>query len=75
MMRFGILGPVEVLDGRHRLSLGGRRHLEVLAVLLLDPGHPVSVDRILTEVWGDAPGPGCRGVPLYPRIQPEEGVG
>jgi predicted ATPase/DNA-binding SARP family transcriptional activator len=58
-MRFGILGPVEVIDGGGRVSLGGRRHLEVLALLLLDPGHPVSVDRILTELWGDAPGPGA----------------
>jgi len=58
-MRFGILGPVEVIDGGRRVSLGGRRHLEVLALLLLDPGHPVSVDRILTEVWGDAPGSGA----------------
>ena len=41
------------------MPLGGRRHLEVLALLLMDPGHPVSVDRMVTDVWGDAPDQGA----------------
>lgn len=28
-------------------------------MLLMDPGHPVSVDRMVTEVWGEAPDPGA----------------
>lgn len=72
-MRFGILGPVEVIDGDRRVSLGGRRHLEVLAVLLLDIGHPVSVDRMVTEVWGDAPHPGAVAS-LYTHVSNLRGV-
>ncbi len=52
-MRFSVLGPVDVVDDDERRPLGGRRHLEVLAMLLVEPGRSVSADRIVTEIWGE----------------------
>jgi DNA-binding SARP family transcriptional activator len=52
-MRFSVLGPVDIVDDDERRPLGGRRHLEVLAMLLVEPGRSVSADRIVTEIWGE----------------------
>jgi WD40 repeat protein/DNA-binding SARP family transcriptional activator len=55
-MDFLILGPIEVRNGSGRLPVSGKP-LAVLAVLLLHPNEPVSVDRLALAVWGeDAPG-------------------
>jgi predicted ATPase/DNA-binding SARP family transcriptional activator len=53
---FSLLGPVEAtVDGRV-IPLGGRRQQALLALLLLEPGRPVSSDRLLEELWlGDPP--------------------
>ncbi|MER7280241.1 BTAD domain-containing putative transcriptional regulator [Dactylosporangium sp. NPDC000244] len=52
-----ILGPLEAWtpDG-DALDLGARKQRAVLAMLLLEPGRVVSVDRIVDGLWaGDAP--------------------
>jgi hypothetical protein len=51
-MRFGILGPLQVIgdDGRE-LALGGRMPRTVLAILLLRPNEVVSSDRLVEELW------------------------
>ena len=54
-MEFRILGPLEVRDGERVLPLGGARRRAVLALLLLDANHVVSVDRLVDGVWGDTP--------------------
>ena len=55
-MEFLILGPIEVRNGSGRVAVSGRP-LAVLAVLLLHPNEPVSVDRLALALWGeDAPG-------------------
>ena len=54
-MQFGILGPLEVLHDGRRLQLGGVRRRAVLARLLIDPGRPVSADRLVDDVWADEP--------------------
>ncbi|MFC6092687.1 AfsR/SARP family transcriptional regulator [Saccharothrix lopnurensis] len=55
MVDFGILGPFE--DGRPRdaAPLSGRQRL-VLAVLLVNAGHPVSASRLVDLLWSDPPG-------------------
>lgn len=54
-MRFAVLGPVEVtVDGRP-LAVGGPQQRALLAVLLLDAGRVVSVDRLVECLWGDRP--------------------
>ncbi len=55
MLEYRILGPVEVVDETGPLSLGGQRQRAVLALLLLNVGSVVSIDRIVDEVWGEQP--------------------
>jgi predicted ATPase/DNA-binding SARP family transcriptional activator len=55
-MRFGILGPLQVIgdDGRE-LAVGGRMPRTVLAILLLRANEVVSSDRLIEELWAGAP--------------------
>ncbi|BBH66412.1 hypothetical protein ACTI_30970 [Actinoplanes sp. OR16] len=54
-LRFEILGPVRAFRGAERVDLGPAKQRAVLAVLLLNPGKPVPVHRIVDAVWGDDP--------------------
>jgi len=53
MIKFRLLGPLEVwVDGQwHGISAAKWR--SVLAVLLINAGQVVSVDTLINEVWGD----------------------
>ena len=55
MMEFRILGSLEAADGARGMALGGAKQKAVLAILLLHPGEPVSVDRLVDELWGEEP--------------------
>ena len=55
MPDFRILGPLEVSDETGSLLLGGLKQRAVLALLLLDAGRVVSVDRLVDALWGDQP--------------------
>ncbi|WP_344864590.1 BTAD domain-containing putative transcriptional regulator, partial [Planomonospora alba] len=57
-MRFGILGPVEVRHGDGRpVAVGGPRLRALLALLLLDAGRVVTVERLIDGLYGaDVPG-------------------
>jgi DNA-binding SARP family transcriptional activator len=59
-MDFRILGPREVRDGSRPLALGGERQRAVLAILLLHRNEVVSADRLIDELWGEAPPAGAR---------------
>jgi DNA-binding SARP family transcriptional activator len=52
---FRILGPLEVSDETGPLLLGGQKQRAVLAMLLLEPGRIVSVDRLVDALWGEQP--------------------
>ena len=52
-VEFGLLGPVEVRVAGRVLALGGMRPRVVLAVLLL-AGGPVSEQRLIDALWGEA---------------------
>ena len=54
-LEFRILGPVEVLADGRPLPLGGTKQRALLAVLLLHANHVVSSDRLIDELWGEAP--------------------
>ena len=54
-MRFRLLGPIEVTDHDRVLSLGGTKQRSLLALLLLDANEIVSTDRLIAELWADAP--------------------
>ena len=50
-----ILGPLEVRVGGRVLPLGGTKQRAVLAMLVLDVGRVVAVDRLIDGLWGDDP--------------------
>ncbi|MEU6408490.1 BTAD domain-containing putative transcriptional regulator [Microbispora sp. NPDC046933] len=55
-LSFRLLGPFEVTGGDGRvLDLGPRKQRAVLAVLALEPGRIVSLDRLIDELWADEP--------------------
>ena len=51
-MEFHVLGPLEAFDESASVPLGGRRQRAVLARLLLDADRPVSVERLVDDLWG-----------------------
>ncbi|HXF37880.1 MAG TPA: AfsR/SARP family transcriptional regulator, partial [Actinomycetota bacterium] len=54
-MEFRILGPLEVTDGGRPIALGGAKQRVLLAVLLLEAGRVVPIERLVDALWGDAP--------------------
>ncbi|GIH98584.1 AfsR/SARP family transcriptional regulator [Planobispora takensis] len=56
-MEIRLFGPVEVADAAGRaVELGTRKQRAVLAMLALEPGRVVSLDRLVEELWaGEAP--------------------
>ena len=55
MPDFRILGPLEVSDETGPVLLGGLKQRALLAMLLLEPGRIVSVDRLIDALWGEQP--------------------
>ena len=54
-MRFGILGPLEVHDGSGPVRVPGAKERALLADLVVQAGRVVSVDRLVEDLWGEAP--------------------
>jgi DNA-binding SARP family transcriptional activator len=54
-MEFRILGSLEVLDGARRVELPSGRGRSLLTLLTIHAGEPVSADRLIDELWGEAP--------------------
>ena len=55
MLRFHLLGPLEVTRNGTVLDLGPPKQRAALAALLLAGGRVVSTDRLVQAVWGDDP--------------------
>ncbi len=55
MMRFRLLGPLEIRAGEDWRGIGAPKWRSVLATLLIHPGQIVPADILINEVWGDAP--------------------
>jgi DNA-binding SARP family transcriptional activator len=55
MMRFRLLGPLEVRAGDEWQGIGAPKWRSVLAALLINAGQVVPVDVLINEVWGDTP--------------------
>jgi SARP family transcriptional regulator, regulator of embCAB operon len=54
-MRFGVLGPLEVIAESGPVPLGGQKQRVLLALLLTRPGRVVSVDALVQGLWADQP--------------------
>ncbi|MFF3838938.1 BTAD domain-containing putative transcriptional regulator [Streptomyces sp. NPDC001930] len=52
-MRFQLLGPLSVTDGREVVMLPPSKPTALLAALLIRPGAIVSTDRLRDIVWGE----------------------
>ncbi|GGN94935.1 SARP family transcriptional regulator [Streptomyces albiflavescens] len=54
-MRFAVLGPVRAWRGDTELELGPPKQRGLLALLLIQSGHPVAVQEIVDALWGQNP--------------------
>jgi WD40 repeat protein/DNA-binding SARP family transcriptional activator len=50
-----LLGPVEVVSNEAPVALGGPKQRALLAMLALEAGSTVSVERLIDGLWGDDP--------------------
>ena len=65
-MEFRLLGPLEVVEGDRSLPLGRGRQRALFALLLLHANEVVSTDRLIDELWGEAPPrTALKGVQVY----------
>jgi DNA-binding SARP family transcriptional activator len=55
VVRFRLLGPLEVRAGQDWNGIGAPKWRSVLAALLINAGQIVSADTLIDEVWGDDP--------------------
>ena len=56
---FRVLGTVEAARDGRPIALGGPRQRALLALLLLEPGRPVSTGRLSDELWAGEPPEGA----------------
>jgi DNA-binding SARP family transcriptional activator/WD40 repeat protein len=66
-MRFGILGPLEVIaDSGDAVVPSGVKARALLAILLLHANEPVSAERLAVALWGDdAPAGAIKNVQVH----------
>ena len=55
VMRYGVLGPLEVRDGEWRIEVRSAKQRALLAMLLLNANRVVSTSRLVDALWNDAP--------------------
>ena len=66
MVRFRVLGSLEVEVDGAAAELGGARQRAVLAVLLMHANEPVATDRLVNESWGEtAPASATKTAQVY----------
>jgi YVTN family beta-propeller protein len=54
-MEFGILGPLQVSRAGQPLELGSTKERVLLAILVIQVGEVVSIDRLTDALWGSRP--------------------
>ncbi len=61
-----LLGPLDVAHGGASIALGPPRQRALLARLLLDANHTVSIDRLVDDLWGeDVPGTAAKMIQIH----------
>lgn len=56
-MEFRILGPLTVVHDGRTIDLGAYKQRAVLALLLINSGRVVSLDRLIDQLWSEQPPP------------------
>jgi branched-chain amino acid transport system substrate-binding protein len=56
VLRFNVLGRLEVMADDRPVALPSGKQRALLAALLIDANHSVSSDRLIDRLWGEAPG-------------------
>src|SRR6476646_6137699 len=65
-MEFQILGSFEALFEGRRVSLRAAKPRALLAILLLHAGEPVSIDRLIADLWaGGSPATAAKILQTY----------
>src|SRR4051794_44135 len=54
-VEFALLGSLELRSGDRVVSLGAPKRRALVAVLLLNANHVVSMDRLIDALWGSEP--------------------
>lgn len=54
-MKISVLGSIELVSRGRKFTLSAYKPRQVLALLLLNPNRPVSVDKLMEELWGEDP--------------------
>src|SRR5580658_8439496 len=54
-VEFGLLGPLTVRCQGSVVPIAGGRQRALLAILLLEAGHPVKARQLIDAVWGPKP--------------------
>src|SRR5262245_57689836 len=60
IVEFQLLGPVQACHEGTTIPLGRRRERCLLAILLLEAGSVVPVDRLIDLLWDGVPSPAAR---------------
>src|SRR5439155_19646999 len=55
MSRFRLLGPLQAVENGETVTLPGGKPRALLGRLLLDPGRVVAAERLVEDLWGEAP--------------------
>jgi DNA-binding SARP family transcriptional activator len=55
MLSFLVLGPLECRSANGHFNISGTLQRTLLATLLAAEGSPISVESLITELWGDSP--------------------
>ncbi|MBG0851765.1 AfsR/SARP family transcriptional regulator [Streptomyces spinoverrucosus] len=55
MLKFSLLGRIEIDPGKEPVKLGGAIQQTLLATLLVTGGSLVTVDSLIVELWGTTP--------------------
>src|SRR4051794_27815622 len=59
MIRYAILGSIELRDGDRRIAMSGPRQVALLAMLLVNANSALSSDRLIDALWTDASAAGA----------------
>ncbi|MFG1682659.1 BTAD domain-containing putative transcriptional regulator [Nonomuraea sp. NPDC049269] len=62
VLKIGLLGAVRAWRGHQEIPLGPPRQRAVLALLALEAGRAVSVERLIEGLWGERAPAGARGM-------------